>query len=70
MRTRDLVANNFHAARHLRQALTPTEQMLWERLRNRRLDGWKFRQQHPIGRFVLEASRADLLSHMHPEPTP
>ncbi|MCL4733112.1 DUF559 domain-containing protein [Patescibacteria group bacterium] len=35
-------------ARELRQRQTPTEEILWECLRDRRLDGLKFRRQHPI----------------------
>jgi very-short-patch-repair endonuclease len=35
-------------ARELRQRQTPAETILWEALRNRRLDGLKFRRQHPI----------------------
>ncbi|HUU45024.1 MAG TPA: endonuclease domain-containing protein, partial [Acidobacteriota bacterium] len=30
------------------------ERLLWARLRNRRLDGIKFRRQHPIGPFVVD----------------
>jgi very-short-patch-repair endonuclease len=35
-------------ARDLRQRQTPAEQILWECLRNRRLDKLKFRRQHPL----------------------
>ena len=35
-------------ARELRQRMTPAEEILWNRLRNRQLDGYKFRRQHPI----------------------
>jgi very-short-patch-repair endonuclease len=38
----------------LRRRPTPAERLLWERLRNRQLDGFKFRRQHPIGRFVVD----------------
>ena len=39
-------------ARQLRQRPTPTEEILWTRLRNRKLGGAKFRRQHPLGRYV------------------
>ena len=39
-------------ARQLRQRQTPTEEILWARLRNRKLGGAKFRRQHPLGRYV------------------
>jgi very-short-patch-repair endonuclease len=41
-------------AKELRQAMTPAEQILWERLRDRRLPGLKFRRQHPIGAFIVD----------------
>ncbi len=42
------------AARKLRRRMTPTEEILWQALRNGRLDGLKFRRQHPYGPFVLD----------------
>ena len=45
---------NVPAARDLRVSQTATEAVLWEALRNRRLEGLKFRRQHPIGPFVLD----------------
>lgn len=42
------------AARLLRQRLTPAEAILWEALRGRKLEGLKFRCQHPIGRFIVD----------------
>ncbi|HEX6911041.1 MAG TPA: DUF559 domain-containing protein [Longimicrobium sp.] len=41
-------------ARELRQQATPAEQVLWDALRAGRLDGLKFRRQHPVSRFVLD----------------
>ncbi len=41
-------------ARELRRDMTPAEKVLWERLRDRRLDGLKFRRQHPLGPFVTD----------------
>lgn len=41
-------------ARELRQRQTPTEQILWECLRARRLNGYKFRRQHNVGRFIAD----------------
>ncbi|RRR67856.1 MAG: endonuclease domain-containing protein [Candidatus Viridilinea halotolerans] len=41
-------------ARELRQAPTAAETLVWEALRHRRLDGWKFRRQHPIGHFIVD----------------
>ena len=48
-------------ARRLRAAETSAEEVLWHALRNRRLDGWKFRRQVPIAGciadFACEAAR-------------
>ncbi|HVN72099.1 MAG TPA: endonuclease domain-containing protein [Desulfomonilia bacterium] len=41
-------------ARSLRKGMTDAEQLLWRHLRNRRLDGHKFRRQHSIGPFVAD----------------
>lgn len=41
-------------ARRLRRDATHAEALLWSRLRNRRLGGYKFRRQHPIGRYVVD----------------
>ncbi len=38
----------------LRREGTPTEGMLWEALRDRRLGGLKFRRQHPLGRYIAD----------------
>ncbi len=41
-------------ARHLRRQQTPAEGRLWRALRDRRLEGHKFRRQHPIGPCVVD----------------
>ncbi len=41
-------------ARSMRHEPTQAEALLWERLRGKRLGGWKFRRQHPIGRFIVD----------------
>ncbi|MGB9594050.1 MAG: endonuclease domain-containing protein, partial [Anaerolineae bacterium] len=41
-------------ARGLRRPQTPAEGLLWTRLRNRQLGGFKFRRQHPIGRAIVD----------------
>ncbi|MGE3076350.1 MAG: endonuclease domain-containing protein [Dehalococcoidia bacterium] len=41
-------------ARVLRKAPTISERLLWERLRNRQLEGLKVRRQHPIYGAVLD----------------
>ncbi|MGH8532469.1 MAG: endonuclease domain-containing protein [Gammaproteobacteria bacterium] len=34
--------------------MTETERRLWQHLRERQLGGYKFRRQHPLGRYVLD----------------
>jgi very-short-patch-repair endonuclease len=34
--------------------MTGTEQQLWAHLRGRKVDGWKFRRQHPIGEYIVD----------------
>jgi very-short-patch-repair endonuclease len=41
-------------ARQLRMSMTDAERRLWSVLRSRRLQGYKFRRQHPEGRFILD----------------
>ena len=38
----------------LRRNETPTERMLWKRLRSKQLDGFRFRQQHGYGPYILD----------------
>ncbi|MEM1393079.1 MAG: endonuclease domain-containing protein [Cyanobacteria bacterium P01_A01_bin.80] len=42
------------AARKLRKNLTPAEARLWSALRNKQLEGLRFRTQHPVGNFILD----------------
>lgn len=41
-------------ARRLRRDQTDAEALLWSRLRDRRLDGWKFRRQAPVDRYIVD----------------
>jgi very-short-patch-repair endonuclease len=41
-------------ARRLRAETVVAEHKLWQRLRNRQLDGVKFRRQVPIGKYVAD----------------
>lgn len=43
-----------HLARSLRKNMTEAEKTLWYFLRNRRLKGYKFRRQKPIGKFIVD----------------
>jgi very-short-patch-repair endonuclease len=41
-------------ARGLRRSETSAEHILWSKLRNRQIDGWKFKRQFPFGYYVLD----------------
>ncbi|MCA9920176.1 MAG: endonuclease domain-containing protein [Anaerolineales bacterium] len=41
-------------AREMRREPTEPERRLWQKLRRKQLDGYKFRRQHPIGRFIVD----------------
>ena len=34
--------------------MTSSERMLWEKLKNRKLEGYKFRRQHPLGFYIAD----------------
>ena len=41
-------------ARKLRLEMTRAETLLWKRIRNRQLEGYRFRNQHPVYRYILD----------------
>lgn len=47
-------ASSFSKAQFLRKNETETEKMLWEKLRNNQLKGFKFRRQHPISLYIVD----------------
>lgn len=47
-------AFGFENAGKLRKYQTESESILWEDLKNKKLDGFKFRRQHPVSRFVVD----------------
>ncbi|MGE4251802.1 MAG: endonuclease domain-containing protein [Parvibaculaceae bacterium] len=46
-------------ARKLRKEQTDAERRLWWHLRNRQLEGWKFRRQFPIGGYIVDFACID-----------
>lgn len=47
-------------ARHLRKTMTAAEQALWRNLRDRQLEGHRFRRQVPIGRYIVDFACLDM----------
>jgi very-short-patch-repair endonuclease len=44
----------FKRARTLRRKMTLPEVLLWQELRGARLNGLRFRRQHPVGPYILD----------------
>ena len=48
-------------AKEFRKVQTPAERMLWRELRDRSVNGLKFRRQHPLDGFILDFFCPDAL---------
>ena len=48
-------------AKEMRKKPTPAEKVMWERVRNRRLGGFKFRRQHVTGGRIVDFFNWDAL---------
>ena len=44
----------FRRARELRKNTTPSENNLWSLLRKKQFEGYKFRRQHPVFKFIAD----------------
>lgn len=44
----------FEQAKQKRQNMTPAEKKLWQALRGKKLEEFKFRRQHPFGNFIVD----------------
>ena len=47
-------------ARALRRQMTEAEKVMWSKLRDRRLDGVKFKRQKPIAGYIVDFVALDL----------
>ena len=47
-------ALNFRYSKENRKQPTQAEKVLWQHLRNRRLNGFKFPRQHPVSDFIAD----------------
>jgi very-short-patch-repair endonuclease len=48
------MANSARIAGKLRRNQTDAERLLWFKLRDRRLAGFKFRRQFPVGKYIVD----------------
>ncbi|MDP2982435.1 MAG: DUF559 domain-containing protein [Candidatus Latescibacter sp.] len=47
-------------ARKLRLEMTEAETLIWSHINNKQIDGFRFRNQHPIGRYIADFYCHDL----------
>lgn len=52
MKNNKIILKTFR--KELRQHLTPAEALLWKCLKNKQLDGRKFRRQHSVDNYILD----------------
>lgn len=45
---------NLNLAKRLRKMQTPEENIIWFNLRAKRLSGYKFKRQYPIGKYIVD----------------
>lgn len=41
-------------AKQLRNRMTPSEELLWNRLKGKQINGLRFRRQHPIDKYIVD----------------
>jgi very-short-patch-repair endonuclease len=41
-------------AKVLRKSQTDAEKIVWQKLRSKQLNGWKFKRQQPLGRYIVD----------------
>ena len=46
--------NSLLKRRELRNNSTPEEAVLWTQIKSRKIKGYKWRRQHPIGSYILD----------------
>ena len=52
---KEAIGRLYQYGRELRKELTEAEKLLWAELRNRKLNGLKFRRQHPLDKFIVDS---------------
>jgi very-short-patch-repair endonuclease len=51
---KEAIGKLYQYGRELRQESTEAEKLLWVELRNKKLNGLKFRRQHPLDKFIVD----------------
>ena len=47
-------ASTFRKAEQLRDNMTPAEKKLWNVLSNKKINGFRFKNQHPVSKFIVD----------------
>jgi isoleucyl-tRNA synthetase/very-short-patch-repair endonuclease len=50
----EIIGKLLENAKNHRKNPTVAEDILWQQLRGKKLDGYKFRRQHPIGKYIVD----------------
>ncbi len=48
------ISNKTQRARTLRNNMTDAERFLWQQLRRKQMNGYKFRRQFPLGKYIVD----------------
>jgi very-short-patch-repair endonuclease len=51
---KEAIGKLYQFGKELRQQSTEAEKLLWTELRNKKINGLKFRRQHPIDKFIVD----------------
>lgn len=51
---KNAIGKLYEYGRELRKDSTKAERILWDHLRNKKLNGLKFRRQHPLDKFIAD----------------
>ncbi|HET9277759.1 MAG TPA: endonuclease domain-containing protein [Flavitalea sp.] len=51
---KEAIGKLYQYGRELRRESTEAEKLLWAEFRNRKLNGVKFRRQHPLDKFIVD----------------
>ena len=49
-----MISDNHVRAKVLRKNFTDTERVLWKHLRAKKMEGYKFRRQEPVGSYIVD----------------
>ena len=54
------MSKNYNLAKILRKQQTPQEKIIWNLVRNRKIQNIKFKRQYPIGNYIVDFAAPDI----------